>query len=325
MTTPRASYRRLVDAFALTAAGPPDAAVTDFFAADAAIHVVHPFNRLDGPEALIALLLRPLRASFAGLHRRSDIVMAGRFEGADWVASTGYFAGTFERAWLGLPATGRLASLRYGEFHRIVGGRAAESYIFLDLPEFMIACGRWPLPLPPGHTGLLPGPVVPDGLLWDEGDPGAARISFDLVTAMLGRLATRDESWRPYWHPNMLWYGPAAFGSYLGVDRFAGFQVPFEQGFEGWAGGAAGNGRTRHFTRFGDASYTCSGGWPSLSGVSVKPFLGQPPTGRMTFFRVCDFWRREGRLLTENWVFVDIPHAMLQFGVDVLAGVEVAA
>ena len=37
----------------------------------------------------------------------------------------------------------------------------------------------------------------------------------------------------------------------------------------------------------------------------------------MTFFRVCDWWRREGDLLMENWVFVDIPNAMLQFGVDV--------
>jgi len=325
MTGPRALYRRLSDALALTAAGPPDAAVHAFFAPDAAISVVHPFNLCTGPEALLARVLHPMRAAFAGLHRRSDIVMAGRFEGADWVASSGYLAGTFVRDWLGLPATGKLAFLRHGEFHRIDAGRAVESYIFLDLPELMIACNRWPLPLPAGHTGHLPGPAAPDGLLSEDGDPEAARTSFEIVTAMLGRLATRDESWRPFWHPNMLWYGPAAFGSYLGIERFAGFQVPFEQCFEGWAGGAAGNGRTRHFTRFGDANYTCSGGWPSLSGVSVKPFLGQPPTGRMTFFRVCDFWRREGALLTENWVFVDIPHAMLQFGVDLFAGVEVPA
>jgi hypothetical protein len=116
----------------------------------------------------------------------------------------------------------------------------------------------------------------------------------------------------------MVWYGPAAFGSYLGVDRFAGFQRPFEQCFEGWAGGSANSGRTRHFTRFGDGAYACSGGWPSLSGTSVRPFLGRQPTGRMTYFRVCDWWRRDGDLLMENWVFVDIPHAMLQFGLDLL-------
>jgi hypothetical protein len=299
----------------------PDAAVRAFFAPDATINLVHPFDVLTGPDAFLATFLDPLRRRFDGLHRRPHLVMGGRFEGAEWVSSTGYFVGTFASDWLGIRAPDRLSYLRYGEFHRMVDDRAVETYLFLDLPELMIACGRYPLPMPPGHTGFLPGPDRCDGFLWGESDPAEAERSYAIVTAMLGRLATKDEGWRPYWHPNMLWYGPAAFGSYLGVDRFAGFQVPFEQSFEGWAGGAAGNGRTRHFTRFGDANYTCSGGWPSLSGVSVRPFLGAEPTGRMTFFRVCDWWRREGDLLTENWVFVDIPHAMLQFGVDLFADV----
>ncbi len=322
MTSPKSLYRPVIEAFAPTAPDRPDAALRAFFAPDAAIHVVHPFNRCSGAEGLIARLIEPLRTSFEGLHRRTDLVMGGRFEGADWVASTGYFAGTFARDFLGIRAPDRLAYLRYGEFHRIAEGRAAESYIFLDLPELMIACGQYPLPLPPGYSGLLPGPIRPDGMMWDDGDPDEATRSYAIVTEMLAKLATRDEAWRPFWHPRMLWYGPAAFGSYLGIERFAGFQVPFEQGFEGWGGGSLGNGRTRHFTRFGDGRYTCSGGWPSLSGVSVRPFLGAAATGRMTFFRVCDFWRREGGLLTENWVFVDIPDAMLQFGVDLFPAVE---
>jgi len=70
--------------------------------------------------------------------------------------------------------------------------------------------------------------------------------------------------------------------------------------------------------------YICSGGWPSRSGVSVKPFLGQPAARKINFFRVCDRSRRESDLLMENLVFVDIPYAMLQFGGDVLEP-EVAA
>ena len=73
---------------------------------------------------------------------------------------------------------------------------------------------------------------------------------------------------------------------------------------------------TRHFTRFGDGDYVCSGGWPSLTGIQVRPFLGQPAEGKRLFMRVCDWWRREGGLLTENWVFVDIPHVLLQMGRD---------
>ncbi|MCP5075826.1 MAG: hypothetical protein GY947_21360, partial [Rhodobacteraceae bacterium] len=63
--------------------------------------------------------------------------------------------------------------------------------------------------------------------------------------------------------------------------------------------------------------YVCSGGWPSLNAVQTKPFLGQPATGKRLFMRVCDWWRRDKDLLMENWVFVDIPHVLLQMGFDV--------
>ena len=32
-----------------------------------------------------------------------------------------------------------------------------------------------------------------------------------------------------------------------------------------------------------------------------------------------DWWRREGNLLIKNWVFVDIPHVLLQMGYDLFA------
>jgi hypothetical protein len=288
-----------------------------FFAPKAVINTVHPFNASTGPDAHWGSVYEPLLAAFDGLFRRVDILMGGRFEDADWVSATGYLVGHFQAPFLGIRPTNMMAHLRFGEFHRIENGQAVESYIFLDIPELMMAAGQWPLPMPPGFTGVLLGPPTQDGMQLHANDPAQSARSFRQVTEMLSKLNTPDEAWRPYWHPNMLWYGPAAFGSYLGVDRFSGFQRPFEQCFEGWAGGAAGTGRTRHFTRFGDGLYTCSGGWPSLSGTSIRPFLGQEPTGKMTFFRVCDWWRREGDLLMENWIFVDIPYAMLQFGVDV--------
>ena len=115
-----------------------------------------------------------------------------------------------------------------------------------------------------------------------------------------------------------MWYGPGAFGSFIGVDEFASFQVPFESQFEGWSGGTNNNGLTEHFTRFGEGNYTCSGGWPSLTGINVKPFLGQGPTNKRVLMRVCDWWRRENELLVENWVFVDVPHLLLQLGYDPL-------
>jgi hypothetical protein len=296
-------------------------AVDRFYACQAQINIVHPFNELTGSLSYKETFLSSLLASFDCLRRSDYIAFGGNFEGGDWVTCTGYYSGHFSKPWLGIAPTGTLAHLRFGEFHRMENGRAVESYIYLDIPELMIGAGQWPIADSPGEdrgfTGYLPGPATLDGLQWHNNEPAASAASLDKVTAMLRNLATEDEAWRPYWRNDMLWYGPAAFGSFVGIENFARFQVPFEQTFSEWVGGAMPGSQTRHFTRFGDGNYICSGGWPSLNAVQVKPFLGQPATGKRLFMRVCDWWRRDKDLLVENWVFVDIPHVLLQMGFDV--------
>jgi len=136
---------------------------------------------------------------------------------------------------------------------------------------------------------------------------------------MLLNLATEDELWRPYWHEDMTWYGPAAFGAFQGIEEFANFQTPFEQTFSEWISGIMPGSKTSHFLRAADGDYSCLGGWPSLNMVQVKPFLGQMPGKQRLYMRVCDFWRRDGDQLAENWVFVDMLHFLLQLDCDVLA------
>lgn len=46
-------------------------------------------------------------------------------------------------------------------------------------------------------------------------------------------------------------------------------------------------------------------------------WLGLAPTGKNIELRVMDIWRREGDLLKENWVAIDIVHILLQLGYDV--------
>lgn len=299
-----------------------------FFVDTARINVVHPFNEMT-PDTYAETFLGQLRDAFRHLTRTDYIAFGGTFEGDTWVTSTGYYTGHFTTPFLGIKPTGTLAHLRFGEFHRIEDNRAVESYIYLDLPELMIAAGQWPITKSPGRdrgfTGYLAGPITQNGLQWQANDAARSDNSAQMVTAMLRALATADEAWRPYWHQDMLWYGPAAFGTFIGIENFAGFQVPFEGAFDGWSGGAANNGMTRHFTRFADGDYICSGGWPSLTGVQIKPFLGQEPQGKRLFMRVCDWWRREGDLLVENWVFVDIPHVLLQLDVDIFGDLEKTA
>jgi hypothetical protein len=305
-----------------TSAVDPAGAVDRFFAPDAQINIVHPYNEVAGAAGYKEIFFSSLRASFDCLRRSDYIAFGGAFEGRDWVTCTGYYSGHFVKSWLGIQPTGAMAHLRFGEFHRMENGIAVESYIYLDIPELMIATGQWPIVDSPGKnrgfTGYLPGPITLDGLQWQNSSPASSAVSLDMVTSMLRNLATKDQAWRRYWHKDMLWYGPAAFGSFVGVENFADFQVPFEQTFSEWIGGAAPGSLTRHFTRFADGDYICSGGWPSLNAVQVKPFLDQPATGKRLFMRVCDWWRRDEDLLVENWIFVDIPHVLLQMGLDII-------
>ena len=315
----KAALRRYVEAQRYPG---PDSreALKTFFGGSAQINVVHPFNALTRDDYWTQVL-QPLMACFSSPIRTDYMAFAGTYEDQTWVTCTGYYSGHFDSDWLGIKAPGRMAHLRFGEFHRMEQGQAVESYIFLDLPELMAACGQWPIAESPGHhrgyIGYVPGPITQDGLQWQMNDPDHSQSSTDMVTTMLRGLATPDQKWRPYWHDRMTWYGPGAFGAFVGLDEFAGFQTTFEGAFSEWIGGAAPGSRTRHFTRFGDGDYVCSGGWPSLNCVQSKSFFGQPPSGKRIYMRVCDWWRREGDLLAENWIFVDVPHVLLQLGVDV--------
>lgn len=312
--------RSICDTQALSYPNDFSGAILAFFAADAIIKVVHPFNELQRADTYLNNFLRPLQKSFDGLYRRDDIFMAGQFEGLEWISSTGYYVEWFAEDWIGIKATGMLSYLRYGEFHRVEKGKVLESYIYLDVPELMIACNQWPLSTRPGmsrdHTGLIQVPASRDGVIIDATNLIEDQRSYQKVTDMLARLATKDEAWRPYWHENMIWYGPGAFGSFIDIDEVTSFQVPFDSQFDGWSGESRGSGMTKHFTKNAERNYTCSGGWPSLTSVKVKPFLGQGPTNKRVFVRVRDWWRREDSLLVENWVFVDVPHGLLQLGFD---------
>ncbi len=316
----KVALKSFVEALRSPARAEVKQAVETFFHPAAQINIVHPFEALNGGDQFYETFISSLLDAFEHLWRCDYIALAGEFEGQQWVTSTGYYQGRFTMPWLGINPTKEIAQLRFGEFHCMQDGQAVESYIFLDIPELMIACDQWPLTDSPGmtrgFTGYLPGPLTQDGLQWHQNDDERSASSYSMVTDMLRNLATENEAWRPFWHEDMLWYGPAAFGSFVGIENFASFQVPFEQTFSEWIGGSVKGSETKHFTRFADGDYICSGGWPSLNAVQAKTFLGQPSSGKRLYMRVCDWWRREGDLLVENWVFVDIPHVLLQMGYD---------
>ncbi len=318
--TNMAAYRRFWVAFTRPDAKGQADAVAQFFAMDADFNACHPINDLKGAEGIAKGFLAPLLDAFEGLYFRPDIQIGGTgFDGGNWVSGMGHLVGTFRKPWCGIAPTNTLVTIRMGDFHRMEGGQAVESYVYIDIPELLIQIGRYPLPLAPGARAQVFGPATHDGLRGDAENPTRNAETYDLMIEMLQGLATDDEAWRPNWHPNMMWYGPAAFGRYVGIEEFAGFQTPFEAAFEGWGGGLSPHTPTKHFTRFADGDYSCIGGWPSLQGTHTGPFLGFEPTGITTQFRVCDWYRLEGNKIVENWVFVDIPHMLLQWGYDLIA------
>ena len=318
-----AHKRALADALpTLAAAGEAGvrAALTAIVAEDARFHVYHPVNDAIGRDAVAAMLWQPLARALPDMERRDDILMAGRFAEADWVAATGHYAGTFAAPLFGIPPTGGLALLRYGEVYRIADGRIAEAYIHLDFVDLMRQAGVNPLPRSRGAEGIAPAPLGHDGLLLDAADPTGSPASLSLVEAMIfGGLRRFDgqslESMgmERYWTPTMGWYGPCGIGATRGIAGFqAHHQRPFLRAFPDRVGG-------NHKARFGDGAYVCSTGWPSVTATFAGDWLGVAPSGQRIAMRVMDIWRRKGDLLAENWVFIDIPHVLLQAGFDVFA------
>jgi predicted ester cyclase len=289
--------------------------------ADYAWRGVHPFDEIAGAPAVVDRFWLPLRYSLGHLQRREDIFMAGRShpDGHTWVMSMGHLLGLFDRPWLGIPPTGRVAFLRYAEFHRVADGRIAETALFCDIIGLMKQAGLEPLPPQSGEEIIVPGPRTHDGLLSGVQDEAETRKSFELANSLKDRLTTSygtqpsAELLATLWHEDMLWYGPSGIGSTYTIARYREqHQIPFRDGLRDLVF----NG---HVCNFAEGNYAAWFGWPNLTGTPAGGFLGLPGSDVRADMRVVDVYRREGERLAENWVFIDLLHWLKQQGVDVLA------
>lgn len=281
---------------------------------------VHPFNEMTGTGAAEERFWRPLRQSFSRLQRREDIFMAGpdRSDGRMWVTSMGKFLGLFDRDWLGIPATRRIAMIPYCEFDRVEDGRIAESALWLDIVSLMRQVGLSPLPDSTGAEIVFPGPRTADGLLIDAQSETESAQTLDLIMRMCSDLVEKDgfrssnSSLADTWHDDMLWFGPAGIGATYTIARYQmQHQTPFRRGlrdieFEG------------HVLEHAEGNYGAWFGWPSLTMKQGDGFLGLPASERRGEMRVVDVYRRAGDKLAENWIFIDFLHYLKQLGVDVL-------
>jgi len=309
-----------------------DAATTDdlpkvaatVLADDVAWTGFHPFNALAGLDAVVDRWWRPLRAAFPDVRRETYILLGGSFDGKDWVSATGCFVGTFAADWVGIPATGRETSIRWGEFCAVRDGRIVEDYLLLDLVDVMRQAGYRVLPPAPGED-TWPRPFDEDGVLLVAQDDAESLRSLHLVEAMIGGLGKFDGAdaakmgQTAFWTPDMHWYGPVGIGSSRDRQEYErNHQTPFLTAFPDRKGFTHPDGG-RHKARIAEGHFVASTGWPSVRATHLGPYLGTPASGARVGMRVADWWRRSGDKLVQNWVFIDLPDLFLQMGVDLFA------
>ncbi len=283
-------------------------------------HVAHPVNDLVGADAVLREFLLPLASAMPDLERRRFIEIPGHHGDARWLAGTGYFVGTFAGDLYGIPATGRSLYLRYTELVRFEGERIAECFLIPDFLDAMSQAGVYPLRAGLGHGGLIMPPATLDGLCGADPDAGYSEDSVQLVMDMLDCLRRYDGErldsmdLHNYWHADFMWYGPGGIGTTRGIEGFRRHhQGPFLAAFPD-------RDVDHHACTVACGDYVATGGWPHMHGThSGGGWLGLPPSGVRLELRVMDIWRREGTLLKENWVAIDIPQMLAQMGFDVFA------
>lgn len=280
---------------------------------------VHPFNEIDGADAVADTVWKPLFSAFTAMQRRQDIFMAGsnNEDGTTWVTSMGKFMGLFDEDWLGIPSTGKIAFLPYVEFNKISEGKISESAFFCDIISVMNQAGLTPLPMQTGADIINPGPRTHAGLMFDVQDPAESKQTLDLANKMLDDLVSdslesSSKTLARTWHDDMTWFGPAGIGATYTIDRYqVQHQGPFGAGLDD----IVFNG---HLCNYAEGNYAGWFGWPNLTMTSSGGFLGLPAFDGRLHMRVVDMYRRDGDKLAENWIFIDMLYWMMQQGVDVL-------
>lgn len=304
-------------------------------------NVSAPIDQLIGVESVIADFWLPLRQAFPDLKRAPYVFMGGTDEGAshyasdagqEWVSGTGYLTGSFVNDWLGIPATGRKTNIWFGVFYVMRAGKIAEAYLQLDILAVIRQAGFQLMPPAPGaEGGKIPGPLAKDGILLTEQDALESRKTAQLVSAMGAGMRRyqrardggdlRSMEQNKYWHPDMKWYGPSGIGACHTLEEYEDYhQRNWLHGFGDRDLMDAASGRRMGW--IGEGAYCCGGIWDGAFSYNHGDYAGIPATGKLMTMRDFDWWKREGELLIENWVPIDMIDLLRQLDINLMARLQ---
>ena len=293
------------------------------FAPDAQIHLASPIGDLRGADALYHTAYAPLLKALPDMERRDFIVIAGGHDGQNWIGCGGHYLGTFEHPWLGIPATRQPVYMRYAEFFRYEDEQVVEMQAIWDIPQVMMQARAWPLAPSLGQEWMVPAPATLDGIPCSTADPAESQASRQLILSMLTTLGQHPMADGPeimkldqFWHPKMMWYGPAGIGSMRQISGFRDWhQIPFLKALPDRHGAVK-----QADIFFAEGGYVGTTGWPNMAmTVSGDGWLGIAPAHQEITMRSLDFWRIENGLIRENWVLIDLLHVYDQLGLDVFS------
>ena len=131
------------------------AGVLNHFDDSAKVNASHPINEAAQGNGYYSDIILPIAQSLDGFTRQNYIVLGGEYQDTEWVTSTGYFYGHFNKPIFGIPPSNKMAFLRFGEFHKMENGKITETYVYLGLAELIIALELWPLSPSKGYDCLL--------------------------------------------------------------------------------------------------------------------------------------------------------------------------
>jgi len=296
-----------------------------FIAADYLWRGFYPFNEMRSADEVGQQFWAPLKGALSHLQRRMDVFMAGqntlKENGGIWVVSMGHLMGLFDEEWLGIPPSGKIAMLRYCEFHRVEGDKITETAMFFDIPHLMMQVGLQPFPPQTAAHLVQPGPMTHNGLMFEEQEPEQGLKTIAAIDYMVSDIRNWRggveeplvEELRRSWNEDMIWWGPAGIGATYTIERYAQQHAgPFR---------AALTDRTfnGHICTIAEGHFGGFFGWPNLTLTASGGFMGMPATNTPSDMRVIDIYRRDGDKLTENWIFIDLLHFWNMQGIDVLA------